>query len=60
MKVRSSYQLAHKLIVFIDSEAVLSPPLNVLLEDELKKHQRSFSEIVVIGSNNADSVVFQS
>jgi hypothetical protein len=53
LKVTSSFSLAHKLIVFIDTEVNPSPALRALIRDEQKKYKQGFSEVVVMGAKNS-------
>jgi len=53
LKVKNSFTLDGKLIVFIDTEVNPSPALKALLEDELKKYPQDFSEVTIIGAENS-------
>jgi hypothetical protein len=53
LKVKNSFALANKLIVFIDTEVNPSPSLRALIRDEQKKYKQGFSGVVVMGAKNS-------
>jgi len=55
LQVTSSYTLASKLIVFVNTDVSTADKSNlqVSLQQEANKYKRSFESIVIIGENNS-------